>query len=178
VADDRPVLAAGPRLAHAEAEVAAIAGLYANPIVLRGQAATVEATLRAMDGARTVHLAAHGHHERGNVMFARIDLADGPLMAYDLQRLSRPPRRVILSACELGRADVRIGDEHLGFTAALLYAGTRTVISSGVLIPDADAPPFMAALHKALISGEAPAAAIASAAAADRNEPFVCFGAG
>ncbi|HEU5427723.1 MAG TPA: CHAT domain-containing tetratricopeptide repeat protein [Actinocrinis sp.] len=176
--DPSPVLAAGPRLAHAEAEVAAIAGLYPRPRVLTGKEASVEATLRAIDGAHTVHLAAHGHHERGNVMFARIDLADGPLMAYDLQRLSRPPRRVILSACELGRADVRIGDEHLGFTAALLYAGTGTVISSGVAIPDADAPPFMAALHKALISGTSPAGALAAATAADRNEPFVCFGAG
>lgn len=176
--DPSPVLAAGPRLAHAEAEIAAIAQLYPRPRVLTGMEATVEATLRAIDGAHTVHLAAHGHHERGNVMFARVDLADGPLMAYDLQRLSRPPRRVILSACELGRADVRIGDEHLGFTAALLYAGTGTVISSGMLIPDADAPPFMAALHKALISGTTPAGALAAAMAADHNEPFVCFGAG
>ena len=177
--DPNPVLAAGPRLAHAEAEVAAIAGLYPRPVVLTGEKATVEATLRAIDGAHTVHLAAHGHHERGNVMFARIDLADGPLMAYDLQRLTRPPQRVILSACELGRADVRIGDEHLGFTAALLYAGTGTVIASGMLIPDADAPPFMAALHKALISGKAPAGALAAAAVgAHRQEPFVCFGAG
>jgi tetratricopeptide (TPR) repeat protein len=176
--DPSPVLAAGPRLAHAEAEIAAIAGLYPRPVVLTGRAATVEATLRAIDGAHTVHLAAHGHHERGNVLFARLDLADGPLMAYDLQRLSKPPRRVILSACELGRADVRTGDEHLGFTAALLYAGTGTVIASGTLIPDADAPPLMAALHKALISGTPPADALAAAAAPDRYDPFVCFGAG
>ena len=178
IPDRRPVLAAGPRLAHAEHEVAAIARLYPEPVVLTGRDATVEATLRAMDGARTVHLAAHGHHERGNVLFARIDLADGPLMAYDLQRLSKPPQRVILSACEVGRADVRSGDEHLGFTAALLYAGTGTVISSGALIPDEAAPPLMAALHSALAAGTAPAAALAAAMAGDRMNPFVCFGVG
>lgn len=175
--DPRPVLAAGPRLAHAEAEIAAIAGLYPRPLVLTGGSATVEATLRAMDGARTVHLAAHGHHERGNVMFARLDLADGPLMAYDLQRLARPPRRVILSACELGRADVRVGDEPLGFTAALLHAGTSTVISSSTLIPDAAAAPLMTALHEALSAGGRPAAALTAALRPDREEPFVCFGA-
>jgi CHAT domain-containing protein len=131
-----------------------------------------------MDGARTVHLAAHGHHERGNVMFARIDLADGPLMAYDLQRLAKPPQRVILSACEVGRADIRSGDEHLGFTAALLYAGTSTVISSGALVPDATAAPMMAALHKSLVAGMAPAAALAGAMESIQTEPFVCFGAG
>jgi CHAT domain-containing protein len=176
--DTHPVLAAGPRLAHAEAEVVAIAGLYPDPAVLTGQAATVEATLRAMDGARTVHLAAHGHHERGNVMFARIDLADGPLMAYDLQRLSKPPQRVILSACEVGRSEIRGGDEHLGFTAALLYAGTRTVIASGAPVPDTAAASLMAALHKALAVGVAPAAALAGAMAGNQADPFVCFGAG
>jgi CHAT domain-containing protein len=178
VPDPRPVLACGPHLAHAESEVAAIARLYPEPRVLTGANATVEATLQAIDGARTVHLAAHGHHERGNVLFARIDLADGPLMAYDLQRLSKPPQRVILSACELGRADVRSGDEHLGFTAALLYAGVSTVISSGALIPDADAPPLMAALHAALAAGTPPAAALAAAMGEEQMNPFVCFGAG
>jgi CHAT domain-containing protein len=178
VPDRSPVLAAGPRLAHAEQEVASIAKLYPEPVVLTGAGATVEATLQAMDGARTVHLAAHGHHERGNVLFARIDLADGPLMAYDLQRLSKPPQRVILSACEVGRADVRSGDEHLGFTAALLYAGTSTVISSGALVPDEAAPPLMAALHSAVAAGATPAVALAAAMAADRMNPFVCFGAG
>jgi tetratricopeptide (TPR) repeat protein len=176
--DPRPVLAAGPRLAHAETEVAAIARLYSDPVVLTGRNATVEATLKAMDGARTVHLAAHGHHERGNVLFARIDLADGPLMAYDLQRLAKPPQRVILSACEVGRADVRSGDEHLGFTAALLYAGTSTVISSGALVPDDEAPGLMAALHFAVAAGSTPAAALAAAMTGGRMNPFVCFGAG
>jgi tetratricopeptide (TPR) repeat protein len=177
-ADPSPVLAAGPRLAHAEGEVSAIARLYPDPRVLTGKGATVEATLRAMDGARTVHLAAHGHHERGNVLFARVDLADGPLMAYDLQRLSKPPQCVILSACEVGRADVRSGDEHLGFTAALLHAGTATVISSGAQVSDDAAPLLMTALHRAVAAGTPPALALAGAAGPDQFNPFVCFGAG
>ncbi|HEU5334175.1 MAG TPA: CHAT domain-containing protein [Actinocrinis sp.] len=177
-ADPSPVLAAGPRLAHADGEVSAIARLYPDPRVLTGKEATVEATLRAMDGARTVHLAAHGHHERGNVLFARVDLADGPLMAYDLQRLSKPPRCVVLSACEVGRADVRSGDEHLGFTAALLHAGTATVISSGAQVSDDSAPLLMTALHRAVAAGTPPALALAGAAAPDQFNPFVCFGAG
>jgi len=176
--DPRPVLASGPRLAHAEAEVAAIARLYPDPWVLTGKDATVEETLRAMDGARTVHLAAHGHHERGNVLFARVDLADGPLMAYDLQRLKKPPQCVILSACEVGRADVRSGDEHLGFTAALLHAGTATVISSGAQVADDSAAGLMTALHTAVAAGTTPALALAGAAGQDRFNPFVCFGAG
>lgn len=173
-----PVLVAGPRLSHAHGEVAGIAPLYQNPVVLTGAEATVESALRAMDGARTVHLAAHGHHERGNVLFARIDLADGPLMAYDVQGLARAPRTVVLSACEVGRADVRLGDEHLGFTAALLYAGTHTVISSASLVADDAAPRLMTALHAALAAGRPPAEALAQASAAEPFSPFVCYGAG
>jgi CHAT domain-containing protein len=105
-------------------------------------------------------------------------LADGPLMAYDLQRLSKPPRCVILSACEVGRSEIRSGDEHLGFTAALLYAGTSTVIASGALVPDKAAAPLMATLHRALSAGAAPAAALADAMTANQIDPFVCFGAG
>ncbi len=84
----------------------------------------MDATLRALDGAPLAHLAAHGHHDRENVLFSRLDLADGPLMAYDIQRLAAAPRQVVLSACDVGRTVVRPGEEILGFTAALLYIGT------------------------------------------------------
>lgn len=178
--DPRPVLAAGPQLAHADAEVAAIARLYPDAHILTGQDATVEATLRAMDGARTVHLAAHGHHERGNVLFSRVDLADGPLMAYDLQRLTKAPQTVVLSACDVGRADIRSGDEHLGFTAALLHTGTPTVISSITRVADDTTARLMTGLHQAISTGITPALAlvIAGAAMADYDHPFTCFGAG
>ncbi len=90
----------------------------------------MSATLQALDGAPLAHLAAHGHHDRENFLFSRLDLADGPLMAYDIQQLTAAPRHVILSACDVGRTVVRPGEEILGFTAALLYIGTATVISS------------------------------------------------
>ena len=88
------------------------------------------AALRALDGAPLAHLAAHGHHDQENFLFSRLDLADGPLMAYDIQQLAAAPRHVVLSSCDVGRTVVRPGEEILGFTAALLYIGTATVISS------------------------------------------------
>ena len=120
--------------------------------------------LRALDGAPLAHLAAHGHHDRENVLFSRLDLADGPLMAYDVQRLSRPPRHVVLSACDVGRTVVRPGDEILGFTAALLHLGTPTVISSVSRVDDETALAIMTAYHRALSAGSRPAEALAQAA--------------
>ena len=109
-------------------------------------------------------------------------------MAYDIQRLSVPPRQVVLSACDVGRTVVRPGDEILGFTAALLHIGTPTVISSVTRVQDGVAFDVMTAYHRALSEGARPAQALAMAAAPAPGTAlvpqiapgasFVCFGAG
>ncbi len=174
----RPVLVAGPGLRHASREVTEIAKVYPRCRALRANEATVEATLHELDGAPLAHIAAHGHHDRENVLFSRLDLADGPLMAYDLQRLSAAPRHVVLSACDVGRVVLRPGEEILGFTAALLYIGTTTVISSITRVADDTAVEIMGAYHRALFAGIRPAQALATAAATESFSPFVCFGCG
>lgn len=67
----------------------------------------------------------------------------------------------------------------LGFTAALLYVGTPTVISSVTRVADdAAAVSIMTGYHHALRSGARPAEALARAALAEPFNPFVCFGSG
>ena len=180
---DTPVLVAGPGLRHAIPEIRELAAIYPGGRPLVAAAATVDATLRALDGAALAHLAAHGYHDRENVLFSRLDLADGPLMAYDVERLSAAPRHVVLSACDVGRTVVRPGDEILGFTAALLHLGTATVISSVSRVDDETALGIMTAYHRALTAGSRPAEALALAVPSDESldapvTPFVCFGAG
>jgi CHAT domain-containing protein len=99
-------------------------------------------------------------------------------MAYDAQQLAAPPGQVILSACDVGRSVVRPGEELLGFTAALLYIGTATVISSVARVRDEAAVGIMTAYHQRLTAGARPAEALAEAAAAEPFSPFVCFGSG
>jgi hypothetical protein len=175
-----PLLVAGPDLAHAAAEAAAIAEIYPGARLLRSESATVGETLAGLDGSPLAHLAAHGHDERENFLFSRLDLADGPLMAYDVQQLAAPPGQVILSACDVGRSVARPGEELLGFTAALLYIGTATVISSIARVADDAAVGVMTAYHQRLTAGSRPAEALAEAAAAatETFSPFVCFGSG
>ena len=134
--------------------------------------------LPALDGAPLVHLAAHGHHDQENFLFSRVDLADGPLMAYDIQRLTAAPRHVVLSSCDVGRTTVRPGEEILGFTAALLYIGTATVTASVARVGDEAVVGTMAAYHRLLAAGTRPAEALAAATADDQFSPFVCFGGG
>ncbi|MFF5232122.1 CHAT domain-containing protein [Dactylosporangium sp. NPDC000521] len=170
-----PLLVAGPDLVHADAEIEAIARLYPGGRVLRGAEATATSVLAGMDAAPVVHVAAHGHHDTQNVLFSRLELGDGPLLAYELQRLGTAPGQVVLSACDVGRAVVRAGDELVGFTAALLHAGTANVVASVARIPDELGPAVMAHYHRAVALGVSPARALADLPEAT---PFVCFGAG
>ena len=43
----------------------------------------------------------------------------------------------MLSGCDLAVSDTRPGDELLGFAAALIGMGSRTVIASVLPVPDA-----------------------------------------
>jgi tetratricopeptide (TPR) repeat protein len=171
-----PLLVAGPDLAHASTEVRRIASILSGSTVLDGADATVPATLQALDGRQFAHFAAHGHHEPGNVLFSRLDLVGGPLMAYDIHQLSEVPEHVVLSSCDVGRTVVRAGDEMLGFTAALLYGGTRTVVASLCRVADDAAVDVMAAYHAGLTRGVPAPRALAEASLIAPLIPFVCFG--
>src|SRR6185295_1896419 len=103
--------------------------------VLAGAGATADAVTAAMDGARLAHIAAHGVFRADNPLLSTIELADGPLTAYELERLPRPPACVVLSACDSGLSAIRPGDELMGFSAVLLGIGTRTLIASVLPVP-------------------------------------------
>ena len=174
------LLVAGPRLRHAPAELAALGDLYSRPLRLAGREATVSAVMRALDGATVAHLACHGHFRSDSPLFSSLELADGPLNAYELQRLRRPPSLIVLSACDLGTSDMRPGDELLGFAAALIGMGTRTIIASVVPVPDAGTKRLMTSVHSHLARGDKPAVALARAQASRGygHAGFVCLGTG
>ncbi len=175
----RTVAVAGPGLARADGEVTAVAGAWADCQTLTGAAATGRAFLAAMDGAKLVHVAAHGRHQRDSPLFSSIRLADGPVVGYDLDHVRRPPEQVVLSACELGQATVRPGDEALGLTRALLHSGTSTVVAGVAKVSDGGAAALMIDYHRRLSGGASAASALADAlTAAPEPVPFVCFGAG
>lgn len=175
------VLVAGPDLPGAAAEVAALARLHPDATCLAAGAATAAATLRALDGAALAHVAAHGTFRADNPLFSCLRLDDGPLTVHDLETLAHPPRLLVLSACEGAAADVRPGDELMGLAAALLGMGTSTVVASVTTVADEGARMLMLELHRRLLAGADPAAALA--AAQERvvpDEPttaaFTCLG--
>ena len=172
------LLVAGPGNDRGNAEIAAVAAWHREAIVLTGESATPAATLAGLEQAGIAHLAAHGQHQAENALFATLELAGGPLLGYDLQRLARVPRMVVLSCCDLGLTDVRPGDETFGIVTALLTAGAATVVASVARVGDGTAMAAMTAFHRAVAAGAAPAAALATALPPAGQAGFVCFGAG
>ncbi|MEV0720604.1 CHAT domain-containing protein [Asanoa sp. NPDC050611] len=176
----RSVFVAGPGLPHATAKVAALARATPGARRFTGRSATVESVLGALDGAELAHLAAHGSFRADNPLFSALRLVDGPLTVYDLERLRRPPRHVVLSACESGLPSIHPGDELLGLAAALLGMGATALVATVVPVSDEATRQVMLRMHRYLRSGVGPAEALARAqqelhpAAAG----FVCYGAG
>ena len=64
-----------------------------------------------------------------------------------------------------------------GFTAALLHAGTSTVVSSLGRVPDDLASEMMIDYHRRCADGATPAEALAAGGEHRPWHPFVCFGA-
>ncbi|HEU0286404.1 MAG TPA: CHAT domain-containing protein [Nocardioidaceae bacterium] len=169
------LLVAGPRIANGPQEVAALKRRLPGASALTGAAATVDATLVGLPQCDIAHLAAHGHHAADNALFSGLEMSDGLLMGYDVHAIDRAPALVVLSACDVGRHDVRPGDESLGMATAFLGAGAGTVVAAVCRVADDTAPDVMESMYAALLAGEAPAAALATA---EDNPGFVCFGAG
>jgi hypothetical protein len=180
------VLVAGPRLPHAAAEIAAVAAVHPATTVI-GAASTTTTVLDAFRRADLVHLACHGHLRSDNPMFSSLELADGPLTAYDIEAVDPFARRVVLAACSSGASAVHAGDELIGVLSTLLANGAASVVASSALVPDLSTKELMVALHRRLAAGDGMAAALSEARlAVDDDDPamlvaslaFSCYGAG
>ncbi|MDQ3897015.1 MAG: CHAT domain-containing protein, partial [Actinomycetota bacterium] len=181
------VFVAGPDLPHALEEVTDLARRYRGARLLTGRRARCDEVRRSLNGASLAHIACHGRFRADNPMFSCLSLADGPLTVYDLERLERSPRTLVLSACDAGLSDVRPGDELMGLAASVLSVGTSSLVASVLPVADEATRQLMLAFHDLLLAGQTPASALATAQSRCHDgdfgtfaaaASFVCFGAG
>ncbi|KUP96777.1 CHAT domain-containing protein [Thermobifida cellulosilytica] len=171
----RVLVVAGPHLAAADAEAEAVARLHRGARRLTGDGARSRSVLRGLARADLAHLSAHGFAWNGAPMCTGLWLADGPLFAYDLERVRRLPVVVVLSSCDSGRSAPAVSGFPLGMAASLLARGSATVVASVLPVSDGETVAAMVRAHGALRSGVPPAAVVAEHLA---DAGFVCFGAG
>ncbi len=179
------VAIAGPALEHSDIEARMVAETH-DARILAGTAASAEAALDALASCELAHLAVHGVLRPDNPLFSSLELADGPVMGYDLERLPRVSHTVVLPACHSGAVRSFGGDDMLGLAWTLLGAGAANVIAAITVVPDGATYDLMSRLHQHLASGRSPAESLAQAQAdADPSDPlatataaaFVCLGA-
>jgi CHAT domain-containing protein len=156
-------------LPGAAREAASIARLFGTEPKL-GPAAT-EGLLYGLGGKYDlIHICAHGEYRPDNPLFSRIVLAkdsahDGNL---DVQKILSEVdltgvNLVVLSACESGRGKRSGGDEIVGLTRAVLYAGAPGVIATLWKIDDAAAADLMEEFYRRLLGGALAADALGQA---------------
>jgi len=170
---------AGPGLEQAEEEVTGIGATWPLARVLTGSSATPDELRTALSTSDLVHVAAHGEHQPESPMFSSLQMAGGPVFAYEFDQTAHIAQHVVLSACNLGQATVRAGEESLGLTSVLLHLGTQCVVAGVARVNDDIAAHVMVRYHHRVASGQDTAVALAEAVGSEAgpSAPFVCFGA-
>ncbi len=162
----------GPGLRFAATEVRDVAASWADSEVLT-EARTAD-LVSALAEAEVVHLAAHGQHQPASPLFSSVRLTDGDLVAHELTQTPVRAGHVVLSACEVGTAAVRPGDEPLGLASTLLELGVNSVVAAVAPVADDSTAAIMADYHARLAGGLPTDEALA--AATPQGSPFVALG--
>ncbi len=144
-------------------EAEAVAAALPGSRLLIGERATL-ASLRDLGrNSRFVHVATHGFFRRDNAMFSAIQLGDSRLTLFDLYHLELGAELVALSGCGTGLGVVEGGDELIGLTRGLLYAGARSVLATLWDVNDRSTAEFMTAFYRRLASAPHRGAALRDA---------------
>lgn len=117
-------------LVFTRVQALAVADYFGQTDLITGAAATrAELTERLAAGSPDVlHFATHGVFDADDPMRSGVELADGRFTAADFLQLSLDVDLVTLGACETGLSGRQPGDELVGLTRALLYAGAPSVL--------------------------------------------------
>ena len=81
-------------------------------------------------------------------MFSGIRLGDSVLSLYDLYQLKLPAELITLSGCATGLNVVAAGDELLGLTRGLIYAGARSALLTLWDVQDRSTLEFMTSFYR------------------------------
>jgi CHAT domain-containing protein len=155
-------------LAHSRQEARAVAQRFATEPLL-GPGATKARLLAELAGKDLIHLACHGRFDTGRAGDSAVLLApeaiarDGELTVEDIFQLRLDANLVTLSACQSGVSDTRPGDELIGLSRAVLYAGAPSIVVSLWEVDDLSTSLLMNHFYDRLRDGAALAEALRDA---------------
>ncbi len=146
-------------LKYAQDEALAIARMLPDSTVLLRNDATAAFLSRSAGQFNIIHFAAHGVFDAENPLNSALLLArdrgdDGMLRAGDLYGLSLEAELVTLSACETALGKISRGDDVVGFTRGLLYAGAGSIVSTLWKVDDLATRELMVDFYSRLMVSE------------------------
>ncbi len=152
-----------PKMPFIRQEVEAVAAVVPEPEIRMGSDAN-ERVLRE-DGSHSqlVHIATHGYFREDNPMFSAIRLVDSYLSLYDLYHMDLPVDLLTLSGCVTGLNVTVEGDESIGLSRGLLYAGARSLLLSLWDVDDRSTAEFMKLFYSHVMNRQNKAEALRSA---------------
>ena len=151
--EDSPSMVFGisdSRTPHIQEEAEAVAKALPRSKLFLGPDATAQRLRDEGQWCRFIHIASHGHFRPDSPLFSAIQLGDGPLNLYDLYRINLHVEMLALSGCVTGMNAVEEGDELLGLTRGLLYAGACSLLLSLWDVDDRSTADFMKEFYGAL----------------------------
>jgi CHAT domain-containing protein len=110
-----------------------------------------------------LHFACHGKFNDTDPLSSGVKLYDDMLTARDIFNFKLNAELVTLSACETGINEAKPGDELIGLTRALIYAGTSSVIVSLWSVYDPSTIELMLEFYQQLKNGKDKATALQQA---------------
>jgi CHAT domain-containing protein len=156
------LVVAGPRLVEAVAEARGVAACHRRTTLLGGADATVANVGTALGRHDVAHFVAHGRFRHDNPLWSSIELADGQLTVYEMERLGRVPPTMVLATCESGIGGARGGAQLYGLAGTLLTMGARTIVAAIGALPDTpETRQCMVELHHDLAQGHSASASLA-----------------
>lgn len=134
-------------LPHARVEAKAVADTLHGELVL-GDAATLSAVTSGWSGRAVLHVAGHGRLTQATPWEARLDLAKGQQLDFELLVSKRPtPWLVVLSGCETG-ASQRAPADAIGLAEGFLAGGTSAVLATTFELADSGASRFVERFYR------------------------------
>jgi len=161
-------------LPGAEAESREIASIFPGARLLVRRDASESAAKALSANARYIHFATHGHFdaekplESGLLMHPDTN-NDGRLTVTELFDLDLKADLVTLSACDTALGRISSGDDVVGFTRGLMYAGASSIVSSLWPVDDQATRTLMTSFYRHLQAGEPKAQALRSSQLALRS---------
>jgi CHAT domain-containing protein len=146
--------------------------------VLKGVEAVRRQLLRLEGDVSILHFACHAEFDTDDPLLSRLYLADGPLYAYEIERLPCRPRLVVLSACDSGLQRRTPGDETFGLVRSFLGRGTQAVVATLWPVADKSTALLMRAFYQELfrdpedVAGALRSAQLQLLASGKHSHPF------